>query len=69
MFKFDKLISFVILAAFVGAVLAPIAGMVADPKSAKTGNFMLGMVAASGFLVALAVGLGVLVMASKPPRD
>lgn len=69
MFKFEKLISFVVLASLIGAVLAPIAGMVADPRSPKTLNFMLGLVAASGFLIALALAMGVLVSAAKPTKD
>ena len=52
MFKLDKLLSFIVVASLVGALLAPIAGMIAKPGPGAT-QFMFGLIAASGFLVAL----------------
>ena len=59
MFEFDKILSFVVLASLVGAVLAPVAGMVAKPGPGAT-QFMLGLLGGAGFLIALALAMGVI---------
>ncbi|MCA8912838.1 MAG: hypothetical protein KDB82_14130 [Planctomycetes bacterium] len=68
MFKLDKLLSFIVVASLVGALLAPIAGMIAKPGPGAT-QFMFGLIAASGFLVALSLSLGVIVNIAQSKRD
>lgn len=64
MFKLDKLLSFIVVASLVGAVLAPVAGMIARPGPGAS-QFMLGLVAMAGFLIALVLALGVVVNISQ----
>jgi hypothetical protein len=68
MFKLDKLLSSIVLASIVGAVVAAIGGMVAKPD-AEALNFLLGLIAASGFLIALAVALGVIANINRPDKS
>jgi hypothetical protein len=67
MFKLDKLLSSIVVISLVGAVVAPIAGMIAKPGPGSL-NFMLGLVAAAGFLVALALALGVIANISRSDK-
>jgi hypothetical protein len=68
MIKFDKLISMVIVLSFVGVVLSPLLtiGMQRNPAANEV---MLGMIATAGFLIALALAMGVLVSAAKPNKE
>jgi hypothetical protein len=68
MFKFDKLISMVIVLSLVGVVLTPIIAITIQPRPGAP-EFMLGLVATAGFLIAMAIGLGVLVLASKSAKE
>ena len=68
MFKLDKLLSFIVVASLVGALLAPIAGMIAKPGPGAN-QFMFGLIAASGFLVALSLSLGVIASIAQSKRD
>jgi type III secretory pathway component EscS len=67
MFKLDKLLSSIVVASIVGAVVAAVGGMVAKPD-AEALNFLLGLVAASGFLIALAIALGVIASISRSDK-
>jgi hypothetical protein len=68
MFKLDKLLSFIVVASLVGAVLSPIAGMIAKPGPGAT-QFMFGLIAASGFLVALSISMGVIANIAQGKRE
>lgn len=59
MFKFDKLLSFVVLASLAGALVSAGAAVLARPGIGAD-KFMLGMIACAGFLIALALAMGVI---------
>lgn len=59
MFKFDRILSFVVVASLAGAVVSAFAAIIARPGPGAE-KFMLGMIACAGFLVALALAMGVI---------
>jgi multisubunit Na+/H+ antiporter MnhB subunit len=59
MFKFDKILSFVVLASLVGAVVSATAAILGRPGPG-TEKFLQGMIACAGFLIALALAMGVI---------
>jgi hypothetical protein len=65
--KLDKLLSLIVVASLAGAVAAAITGIVA-PRDMGTLHFLLGLVAASGFLIALAIALGVIASISRSDK-
>ncbi|MBZ0136696.1 MAG: hypothetical protein K8I27_10015 [Planctomycetes bacterium] len=68
MFKFDKLLSFVVLASLVGALVSAGGAILARPGPGAE-KFMQGMIACAGFLVALALAMGVIANTSRARND
>jgi hypothetical protein len=64
MFKIDNLLSFIVIAAAAGAILTPIIALLSNP-TADAQMFMVGLCASAGFLIALALALGVIVNISQ----
>lgn len=68
MLKFDKILSFVVLASLVGAIASAIAAIVARPGPGAE-KFMQGMIACAGFLIALALAMGVIANNTRAKSD